>query len=439
MKVKRKFRIILAICMGILALLPAAMDRIQAANKPAVNLRFCWWGSDPRHKATLNAINAYMQKNPNVKIEAEYMGYDGYYKKLLTQFAGGTAPDIIQLDTQWSAELTAQDNFFLDLNRAKPKLNSNTFSKAMLKDYCIFNKKLIGVPAGVSVVTVLGNKDFFDRFKIPANTVWTWDKLLEYGKKVHEQDKNAYLTYADIDVVNRLILRPYVAQKTGEIWIRENYTITFTKKILMEALTYISNLYKSGTLEPFGESSAFVGKMEQNIRWINGNIGLAFALTPTISQMKSTVPADRQFIIAAFPMHKGAKQSANPLRPSQLLTINKATRNPAEAVKFLNWFVNAPEAAVILGESRSTPAGSIARKALVDAKKIDPLIAEALDFAVKKPGKAWGTLTENTEISQINKDALEKLIFNKITPEQAAEEIIKNYKAKLDELKMSQR
>jgi oligogalacturonide transport system substrate-binding protein len=437
---KRMFKIVMAICMGILVLLPAVPDRIQAATKPAaVNLRFCWWGSDPRHKATLNAINAYMQKNPNVKIEAEYMGYDGYYKKLLTQFAGGTAPDIIQLDTQWSAELMAQGDFFLDLNRAKPRLKSNTFSKAMLKDYCIFNQKLIGVPAGVSVVTLLGNKDFFDKFKIPVNTVWSWDKLMEYGKKVHDQDKNAYLTFADIDVVNRLILRPYVSQKTGEVWIRENYTLAFDKKILTEALTYISNLYKTGTLEPFGESSAFVGKMEQNVRWINGNIGLAFALTPTISQMKSTVPAGRKFLVAAVPMNKAAKQSANPLRPSQLLTINKATRNAAEAVKFLNWFVNDPEAAVILGESRSTPAGSSARKALVDAKKMDPLIAEALDFAVKKPGKAWGPLTENTEISQINKDALEKMIFGKITPEQAAEEIIKNYKAKLDELKMGQR
>ncbi len=437
---KQKFRVIATILIGILLLGPVFVGEQQAAAKAAsANLRFCWWGSAPRHQATLNAIKVYMQKNPNVKIEAEYMGYDGYYKKLLTQFASQTAPDLIQLDSQWVAELTAQGNFFLDLSRYKSKLNTNTFSKELLRDYCLVNKKMIGVPAGVSVVTMLCNKDFFDKYKIPTNTVWTWDKLLEYGKKVHDQNKNAYLLSGDIDIINRLIVRPYLSQKTGEVWIRSDYSIAFNKKLLAESLQYVSELYKTGTMEPFGESSAFVGKTEQNFRWINGDIGIAFALTPTISQMKSTAPADRKFFVAALPIHKNAKQSANPQRPSQVLAINRVSRNAEEAVKFLNWFVNDREAAVILGDSRSTPASSLARQALVEAKKIDPLIADALDYANKNPGKAWGPLTENSEISQINKDAIEKMIFDKTTPEQAADEIISGYKAKLDELKSSQR
>ena len=43
-----------------------------------VTLRFAWWGGDSRHTATLEAIAAYEKQNPNVKIEAEYQGYDGY-------------------------------------------------------------------------------------------------------------------------------------------------------------------------------------------------------------------------------------------------------------------------------------------------------------------------------------------------------------------------
>ncbi|TCL58608.1 oligogalacturonide transport system substrate-binding protein [Hydrogenispora ethanolica] len=437
---KRSFRMIAILLMGMLLLLPSLAERQPAAAKDApVTLRFCWWGSDPRHKATLNALNAYMKKNPHVKIEAEYMGYDGYYKKLLTQLAGGTAPDVMQLDTQWTSELTTQGDFFLDLNRYKTRINTKVFSKALIKDFCLVGNKMIGVPAGVSVVTMLCNKEFFDKYKIPANTVWTWDKLLEYGKKVHDQNKNDYLISGDIDIINRLIVRPYLSQKTGDVWIRNDYSIAFDKKLLAETLKYLSELYKTGTMEPFGESSAFVGKTEQNIRWIGGNIGMAFALTSTISQMKSTAPAGRKFFAAALPMHKNAKQSGNPQRPSQLLAINKSTRNAAEAVKFLNWFVNDREASLILGDSRSTPASSVARKALVDGAKIDPLIADALDYANKKPGKSWGPLTENSEISQINKDAIEKMIFDKLTPDQAADEILKGYKAKLNELKSSQR
>ena len=434
------FKMVPLILIGMLLLMPALAERrVTAAKDAPVTLRFCWWGSDPRHRATLNAINAYMKKNPHVKIEAEYMGYDGYYKKLLTQLAGGTAPDLIQLDTQWTAELTSQGDFFLDLNRYKARLNTKVFSTALLKDFCLADDKMIAVPAGVSAKALLCNKEFFDKHKIPANTVWTWDKLLEYGKKVHDQDKNDYLISADIDIINRIIIHPYLSQKSGDVWIHDDYSIAFDRKLLAETLNYLSELYKTGTMEPFGESSAFVGKTEQNIRWINGNIGMAFTLASTISQMKSTVPADRHFFVAALPMHKNAKQSANPPRPSQLLAINKLTRHAAEAVKFLNWFINDRQAALLLGDCRSTPASSLARQALVDGNKMDPLIANALDYAIKKPGKSWGPLEENSEISQISKDAIEKMIFNKITPEQAADEIIKGYKAKLNELKSSQR
>jgi oligogalacturonide transport system substrate-binding protein len=433
-----KFRYMAAVCLSLLLVVPLATVRQQVAAAK-VNLRFCWWGSAPRHAATLDAIKLYMKKNPNVHIEAEYMGYDGYYKKLLTQIAGGNAPDIIQLDKQWTAELVAQGDFFLNLNRFKSTLRTNTYNKALLKDYCWRRKKLFGVPTGISSATLLCNQDFFAKYQIPVKTMWTWDEIVAYGKKVHEKDSQAYLLSGDLDIINRLIVHPYVAQKTGETWIRDDYTLALNRKLLTEALRYVASLYSSGTMEPFGESSIFIGKTEQNVRWINGNIGMSLNLIPTISQMKSTTPPGRKFFVAALPMHERAKQSANPLGPSQLLAINKKTRNAEEAVKFLNWFVNGREAALILGTCRGIPASNSARKVLVEADQIDPLVAKALDFAEQKPGKVWGALTENTEISQINKDVIEKVIFKKITPQQGAVQIMKCYQAKLDELKKSQR
>ena len=61
-----------------------------------VTLRFAWWGSTPRHQATLKAIELYQSKHPNVTIEAEYGAFKDYYQKLLTQLSGKTAPDIIK-------------------------------------------------------------------------------------------------------------------------------------------------------------------------------------------------------------------------------------------------------------------------------------------------------------------------------------------------------
>lgn len=73
----------------------------------SVTLRFAWWGGDDRHTATLKAIEEYQKINPNVKIEAEYQGYDGYNDKILTQLAGGTQPDIMQTIATAAAEYQA--------------------------------------------------------------------------------------------------------------------------------------------------------------------------------------------------------------------------------------------------------------------------------------------------------------------------------------------
>lgn len=54
------------------------------------------WGGQERHDRTLKVIKMYEAQNPNVKIVAEYFGFDGYFVKLTTQFATGNAPDIIQ-------------------------------------------------------------------------------------------------------------------------------------------------------------------------------------------------------------------------------------------------------------------------------------------------------------------------------------------------------
>ena len=56
----------------------------EKSDSSDVTLRFAWWGGDSRHEATLAAIEAYEKEHPNVKIEGEYQGYDGYYEKMIT-------------------------------------------------------------------------------------------------------------------------------------------------------------------------------------------------------------------------------------------------------------------------------------------------------------------------------------------------------------------
>src|SRR3569623_3649086 len=62
-----------------------------------IDMRINWWGSDDRHQKTLKLIKLFEQKNPGIKMTPEYGGLIGYQDKLSTEFAGGHAPDVMQL------------------------------------------------------------------------------------------------------------------------------------------------------------------------------------------------------------------------------------------------------------------------------------------------------------------------------------------------------
>lgn len=46
-----------------------------------VTIKFCWWGGDSRHEATEKAVDAFMAKYPNIKVECEYGAWTGWEEK----------------------------------------------------------------------------------------------------------------------------------------------------------------------------------------------------------------------------------------------------------------------------------------------------------------------------------------------------------------------
>ena len=80
-----------------------------------ITLRVSWWGSQSRHDLTQQALELYMKDNPNVKVEAEFTDWSGYWDKLATQAAGGELPDVIQMDYSYLSQY-ASSKQLADLN-----------------------------------------------------------------------------------------------------------------------------------------------------------------------------------------------------------------------------------------------------------------------------------------------------------------------------------
>ena len=113
------------------------------------------------------------------------------------------------------------------------------------------------------------------------------------------------------------------------------------------------------------------------------------------------------------------------LKPSMYLAVTEGTKHEKEAKEFVNWFLNDPEAAKILGTQRGLPVNKDNAKALEeDMSDVDRVGMELLR-ATEPDGQTWSAGAGGWT-NYIDKDWLlvrDQLSFNKITPEQAFDQL----------------
>lgn len=406
------------------------------AGKPAaggepVTLRFSWWGSDSRHKALLAVIEAYEKKNPNVKIEAEYQGYDGYYEKVMTTLSSNTAPDIIQLSKEWLPDIQGAKHYLADLSTLPVDLS--TLKDRLLEIAGTYNGEPNVFPCTVGGSVIYVNTDFAKQYGIDLSKAYTWDEIKELGKSIHEQDSDAYLMTADADMLNRLFVQPYLAQKTGKPLIdEETYAMNFSVEDAVEAFRNILDLYETNTLEPFGEAATFAGQADQNNKWINGKIGMIVDYTGSAPKYIASI--DSPLDVISMPVTSDAKCSGVAYSGDRGFAVNDNSEHKEDAAKFLDFLMNDPESIAIC----KTDVGYCPTK-----QSDDILIAAGVVSEIQKKGVEISEpnsytnnmISGNTELEVTRKDLIQEVVYGDITPEEAAKELTEQYQTILDELK----
>ncbi|MFC4601778.1 ABC transporter substrate-binding protein [Cohnella hongkongensis] len=413
--------------------LPQNSSTGESGADKEVTLRFSWWGGESRHKATLAAIDLYMEQNPDVKIEGEYSSYDGFYQKLLTQFAGNTAPDIMQIDHLWINDLISQGELLVDLDSMKDVVNLDGFDQQFLRDWAFLDDKLQAIPAGINVSTGIMNETFMEREGLPIDADWTWEMIVEEGKKVHDKNPNMYLLNSDLITIADKIVPAYYNQLTGKHLVNADNTIAFDVASMAETFSFVKLLYDEGIVEPLGESALYNAKTEQNPKWINGEAGITLANSSDIIKHRNTAP---EFKISStlFPIMQEAKESGISPKPAGFIGINKNSKHVQEAAKFVDWFFNNQESILLLGVERSLPAMSASQKLLVDHGKMDQVVMDSVQKALEHRSSTPAHINFNQELYKIMSEVVEKVAFGKSTPEEAAAELLERYEAKLKEI-----
>lgn len=400
-------------------------------SEKQVTLRFSWWGGDSRHEATLEAIKAYEKAHPNVKIEGEYQGYDGYYEKMITTLSSGTAPDIMQFHRDWIADVQGAKHYLADMSKLPVDLT--TLDQTVLSGSGTYNDEPVLYSCSIGGQIMYVNKEFADKHGLDLEKVYTWEEIMALGKEIHDANPDEYLMTADIDVLNRLIILEYLAQMTGGSIVNEDYSLNFTEEQMTAALQNIKDLYETGTMEPFGESAVFVGQMEQNTKWVNGQIGILLDITGATAKYAASIEAELDCM--SIPVMKDAKSSGVDFSGNMGFVINDASENKEEAAKFLDWMMNDEEAIKILKDCRGYPATSTAIDVMTKENLLNPVMKKATEIAGDNNPFSINAISGNTELETIRKDIIQEVIYGDSTPEEGAKEMVESYTEVLETLK----
>ena len=419
-------KFILSIFIALMCSLMAFSSGSSDGKSGEKDLRMLWWGGDSRHAPTLQMLEMFEEENPGVSVEGEYVGWDGYYQKIVVQLSGGTAADVLQIDQPWFNELCSLGDVFLEIDPDIVDLSG--FDQAFLDMFCVYDGRLLGLPTGVNVNTLLMDKVLLREHGIDPDITWTWDTIVSEGRKLHESDPSMYFDGATPDVV-KFWWEMYMAQLAGGV-VDEDKNLMFTRDQAIQSFEYFKQWFDLGIVAPFAQSSLFYQKFEENPDWINGKMATGWSWT---SSMEKAI-GNRTVTTTTLPVMDDAVQTGVLMRPSQIFVVPKSTAYPEEAMKLLDYIFNDPEAVTVLGTCRSVPPASNARKVLSDAGLITELVETTTNNGIAQAGWPQSTWQSNSQVIQVMQDVIDEFGYGRLTPEEAADRMIDGLTAVLAKL-----
>jgi multiple sugar transport system substrate-binding protein len=316
----------------------------------AATLALAWWSNPTRTKNTNAMIAAYQTANPNVKITGQPGEFNTYWDKLATQTAGGTAPDIIQMDMAYIAEYGTR-GALLDL----AKVDVSKFVEGTV-DSGKIDGKLVGVNAGINSALFFANPKVFEKAKmeLPDDKTWTWDQLSEVAAEVASK---AGVPFGLASIVGSDPLFATLLRQNG----KELFTADGLGFDVPEAQAWYDLMVKFqkakaiGTPEQISEEAA---KPLDQSALVVGKAGMQVYNTNQLEAVSAAAGGELMKMLRGPSLAGKATERKTWYKASMLWSASAKTKNPDAAVAWINWFANDQAAADIDKAERGIPPNS---------------------------------------------------------------------------------
>lgn len=264
--------------------------------------------------AVEHLVQQFNQTHPKIHIDMQIMPWDVFYDKLLPAYGAGKGPDMTAMNSS-QLPTYASKGLFQPLDDA---LTPGPVDKAALVPGAVqagrFDGKQYGVPANFTPLLLFYNKKLLQAAGIKTPPT-TWDEWSTDLKKLTKpggpggkpsQYGLAVGTHDTVEIIPLLL-----QGGGGGVVSPDGRTVTFDSPQSIQAITYWTNLIRTGKVAPVGGSGADADKlmqsgaaaMEVNGPWLTSSLDQAkidygVTMVPAGSAGPTTLADSVQFSLA---------------------------------------------------------------------------------------------------------------------------------------------
>lgn len=381
-----------------------------AAGEP-VEITYFTFSAAPDHLDALDEmIAAFEAQHPEISVTVETAPFDQYFTKLQTLVAGGTAPDVFELNYENFVSYASKGVLadLTELAAADEGFAARFYPRAY--EAFSLDGKQHGLPQSFSNVVLYYNKDLFDAEGVAyPNADWTWAEELEAAQQLTDAEAGVWGSYSPVQFWE---FYKTAAQNGCSVFGEDRTTVTINEPGCVEALTWMVDKINTYAVAP---TDADMGGVSDGDLFKQGKIAM---LRTGIWMLPSFADAPFAWDIALEP---GNTQKAHHFFANAVV-LAESGPNKEAAWEWAKFFTSSPEAAEIrVAASWELPA--LDDQALFDEwLSITPpdsreVVFEALGSLVTPP-----VIEQQAQMQDAVNQLLEQAKLGAITPQEALDQ-----------------
>ncbi len=395
-----------------------------ATSGEDVTIKFSWWGGDSRHEATQAAVDAFMKKYPNIKVECQFGAWTGWEDSMSTAFYAGTAPDVNQVNWNWISNYSGDGSIFLDLNKVSGTFDLSQYDQSAL-DQCTVAGELQAVPVSMTGRIFYWNKTTFEKAGISTPT--SLEELYAAGEAFKTTLGDDYYPLALGEYDRAILLVYYLESVYGKAWVVDN-KLNYTAEEITKGLEFIQSLEDKHVIPSIatilGDGAE---SLDKNPKWMDGKYAGIFEWDSSASKFNSALNEGQELIVGDYFKDFGEYQGGF-AKVSLAFAISENTKHPEECALLLNYLLNDPEGTAIMKSERGIPLSKAAFENCKTQGLLNEMVAEANTKVLAWVDYPLDTQFENSKLKGnpdgVYYDALGGLSYKEYTPAEAAQILV---------------